>query len=364
MNLSPIKTIDDDAHLEDLCELLRNRGGSLDDPRQQPAALWPREQLDWLAQAGVHRWFEPEVHGGYVWSEADQLRGYVELAAACLTTAFILTQRAGAVRRIAEYASREMLQEAVPALLSGKTFATVAISHLTTSRRHLNRPILLAEPVADGWILSGQAPWVTGAIAADWVVTGATQPDGKQVLLAVPKTLPGLQAAPPEDLLALNASCTGVLEYQDILVERRYLLAGPTDQVLAGAAGARTGGLTTSALALGHATGPISFLEREAEQRPDLGSIAKELHTDQLRLKTELLELASGHEVCAPGDLRANANSLALRAAQAALAAAKGAGYVSGHPSGRWLREAAFFLVWSCPQPVMQANLCQFAGLA
>jgi alkylation response protein AidB-like acyl-CoA dehydrogenase len=363
MTLTPIKSIDDSEALAALCDLLRNRGASLDDPRQAPAALWPREQLAWLAEAGVYRWFEPIEHGGYGWSDADQLRGYVELAAACLTTAFILTQRAGAVRRTAAYAQPALLQETIPDLLSGKTFATVAISHLTTSRRHLNQPVLVAEPVADGWILSGQAPWVTGAIAADWVVTGATQPDGKQVLLVVPKTLPGLQPAPPESLLALDASCTGVLEYQDILVERRYLLAGPTEQVLTGAAGARTGGLTTSALALGHAKGPIGFLEKEAQQRPELAAIAQELSKEQNLLQDQLLSLAAGREVCAPGDLRASANSLALRAAQAALSAAKGAGYVSGHPAGRWLREAAFFLVWSCPQPVMQANLCQFAGL-
>lgn len=364
MPLTPIKSIDDAEPLAALCELLRNRGAALDDPRQSPAALWPREQLTWLAEAGVYRWFEPVEQGGYGWSDVDQLRGYVELAAACLTTAFILTQRAGAVRRIAAYAQPALLDDAIPDLLSGQTFATVAISHLTTSRRHLDRPILVTEPVAEGWILAGQAPWVTGAIAADWIVTGATQPDGRQVLLVVPGKSPGLQPAPPEDLLALNASCTGVLEYQDILVERRHLLAGPTEQVLVGAAGARTGGLTTSALAIGHAGGPIAFLSKEAQQRPDLAAIAEELAKEQTRLHNQLLSLAAGNEVCAPGDLRANANSLALRAAQSALSAAKGAGYVSGHPAGRWLREAAFFLVWSCPQPVMQANLCQFAGLA
>ena len=46
----------------------------------------------------------------------------------------------------------------------------------------------------------------------------------------------------------------------------------------------------------------------------------------------------------------ARANSLVLRASQAALAAAEGTGYVVGHPAGRWCREALFFLVWSCPQ--------------
>jgi hypothetical protein len=53
-----------------------------------------------------------------------------------------------------------------------------------------------------------------------------------------------------------------------------------------------------------------------------------------------------------------------LRATQAALAAAKGAGYVAGHEAGRWCREALFFLVWSCPPQVMEANLCELAGLS
>jgi hypothetical protein len=52
-----------------------------------------------------------------------------------------------------------------------------------------------------------------------------------------------------------------------------------------------------------------------------------------------------------------------LRATQAALAAAKGTGFVVGHPAGRWCREALFFLVWSCPRPVAAANLCELAGL-
>jgi alkylation response protein AidB-like acyl-CoA dehydrogenase len=52
---------------------------------------------------------------------------------------------------------------------------------------------------------------------------------------------------------------------------------------------------------------------------------------------------------------------MVLRATQAAMTAAKGAGYVEGHPVGRWCREALFFLVWSCPAPIAQAHLCEFA---
>ena len=60
--------------------------------------------------------------------------------------------------------------------------------------------------------------------------------------------------------------------------------------------------------------------------------------------------------------LRADANGLVVRAAQAAVVACKGAGFVQGHPAERLVRESLFFLVWSCPQAVTQAVMCDLAG--
>jgi hypothetical protein len=51
-----------------------------------------------------------------------------------------------------------------------------------------------------------------------------------------------------------------------------------------------------------------------------------------------------------------------VRAAQAALTATKGAGYVTGHPVERLVRESLFFLVWSCPQAVTDAFLCDLTA--
>ena len=81
------------------------------------------------------------------------------------------------------------------------------------------------------------------------------------------------------------------------------------------------------------------------------------------KIKASLFQLASGVPVCSNEELRTDANSLVLRATQSALVAAKGAGYVEGHPVGRWCQEALFFLVWSCPPSVLNANLCEFAGI-
>lgn len=348
---------DDDA-MDRLCAELAKRSAEID-----RTGDWPAEQLRMLGEAGVFRWFLPRAWGGVEWNEAELSRGYMKLAAACLTTTFILTQRSAAVRRIADCENEELKERLLLPLADGSKFTTVGISHLTTSRRHLAKPVLAATEVDDGFILDGYSPWVTGAAHADHVVVGATLDDGRQVLVAAPNQLPGVVAAPHAQLLALTGSHTGPLEFKSVQVGREWIIDGPAENVMAGRSGTKTGGLQTSALAVGLSAAAIEFLEQESTARQDLREPAESLRAEHGELESDLLATAAGAEVCAADQLRARANSLALRSTQAALAAAKGAGYVSGHPTGRWCREALFFLVWSCPQPVMAANLCELAGL-
>ncbi|HAL14931.1 MAG TPA: acyl-CoA dehydrogenase, partial [Planctomycetaceae bacterium] len=128
--------------------------------------------------------------------------------------------------------------------------------------------------------------------------------------------------------------------------------------------GAKTGGLQTSTLAVGLASGAIEFLEAESAKRDDLVLAMEALKQEYAELRDQLIQAAAGEIECSNEQVRTSANSLVLRATQASLAAAKGAGFVTGHPAGRWCREALFFMVWSCPQPVMNAHLCQLAGIA
>ena len=57
-----------------------------------------------------------------------------------------------------------------------------------------------------------------------------------------------------------------------------------------------------------------------------------------------------------------DANGVVVRAAQAALVACKGAGFVHGHLAEQVVRESMFFLVWSCPQAVAHAVMCDLVG--
>jgi alkylation response protein AidB-like acyl-CoA dehydrogenase len=195
------------------------------------------------------------------------------------------------------------------------------------------------------------------------VVLGAQLDDGRQILVALPSGIEGVVIPEPARLVGLSASHTGEIRCNRVQLGREWLLAGPEENVMKGASGAKTGGLQTSTLAIGLSASALHYLEDESKQRPDLKKPTTELRREFADLEKDLLALAAGKEVCTNESLRARANSLALRTSQAALAAAKGSGYVIGHPTARWCREALFFLVWSCPAPVMQANLCELAGL-
>ncbi len=352
-----IRTPDDPA-LDALCRQLASAADELD-----LSGDWPRRQLELCGQYGVYRWFVPASHGGFEWSDADVYRGYFRLASACLTTTFIITQRTGACRRLVTSPNRELQRRLLPPLVEGAAFATVGISHLTTSRRHLGQPAMRATKTAGGYVLDGFSPWVTGGPHAQVVVVGVTLDDGREMLVALPTDARGVTTNEPARLVALTASHTGAVRCEAVFVESDAVVDGPRENIMV-QGGASTGGLQTSALALGLAQAAVDFLSDEADRRGDLASPASRLQEDCVAQTQELVALAEGRSSASTEQFRATANGLALRASQAALAAAKGSGYLAGHPAGRWCREALFFLVWSCPQGVVDAHLCELAGLA
>ena len=160
MSHSPqkIKTPDNPL-LAQLADQLSQLATSLDQP-DSDAQLWPHEQLRLAGEYGVNHWFVPTELGGFGWSPREIVAGYLSLSRSCLTTTFIITQRAAAIRRIVASQNIELRDELLTGILSCESAATVGISHLTTSRRHLEKPVLLATETSDGFELSGYSPWV------------------------------------------------------------------------------------------------------------------------------------------------------------------------------------------------------------
>ncbi len=326
---------------------------------------WPTWQVGQLAAAGVLQWSIPAEFGGAPATADVLLAGYVRLARACLTTTFILTQRNGACQRIADSANEPLRAKLLPALACGDLWATVGISHLSTSRQHQGTPAVRVEKRGSGYCFSGAVPWVTGAAHADYIVTGGTLADGRQVLAAIPARQPRVRIHAAMSLLALTASHTAEVELDAVEIDERELLAGPTEQIMQAGSSGGAGSLATSALAIGAAQMTLERLHHEASARLELLEVQASLAEECAQIERDLYQvLSSGATGQTAGEIRARANSLVLRSSQALLAASKGAGFVAGHPAGRAVREALFFLVWSCPQPVLAASLREFAGSA
>lgn len=343
--------------------------GLLDELRQRSSHLnapdaWPDEQLRAMSDAGVLGWLIPEEHGGSGISNGDLTAGYEQLAAACLASTFVLTQRNAAIQRIVQSENEELKKDLLPELATDELFATVGISHLTTSRQHLGKPAVTVERVDAGYFLTGEVPWVTGADRADIIVCGGTLENNTQILVALETITQGVEIVPAVPLMALNSSRTATVKLNHVFVSLEFLLHGPTENVMKQAGGG-AGSFTTSALAIGHAGNAIRLLREEAERRPELSEILQAFTDEHSTMSADLTRAATDTaetpaHVTAES-MRQRSNSLALRASQAYLAATKGAGFVASHPASRLVAEAMFFLVWSCPQPVVLGNLRELA---
>jgi butyryl-CoA dehydrogenase len=323
--------------------------------------VWPEASWHILEKLGGLRWAIPRDFGGDGFDGVALLEHYEQLAGACLTTCFILSQRDAAVRRLRDHGNEAFCRELLPPLANGSRFMTVGLAQLTTSRQH-GRPVMTARPASDGYVIDGVIPWCTGAVRAEHIIMGAVV-EGKGPFLAVlPMNLSGITVSAPMELMALQGSLTAEVRCQGVHLKRRHLLAGPGEGILQQARGA-PGGLETSCLALGLAGAAIAFLRDESTTRPELARDADRLDQTRHKLHAELHALAGGTDGPKTAQaLRARANALVLQATQAALTASKGSGFLRSHPAQRWARQAMFFLVWSCPGPVAAATMACLIG--
>ncbi len=330
------------------------------DAKTRELGPWKSGAFSILASHGCLAGWIKKKDGGTEASEEDIMRLLVAVSSCCLTTALALTQWASAVRIISK-GNEKIRVRFLPDLAAGRQFTTVGISQLTTSRQHLRRPILTARRINTGWSLDGQCPWVTGADSVNTLVTGAVPMDSEGFqasphfyILKLSTT--GIQVAPPMKLLALTGSRTSRIDLKNASTEVE--ISPQTES------GPQTGGLGTTALAIGSTRASLAILEQESCQRDTLKPISEELNREVSSLEAILFKAATyGIDTQERNLLRQQANALVSRTSQATLTASKGAGFVEGHPIERLIRESMFFLVWSCPQSVSESLLCDFAGI-
>ena len=307
----------------------------------EAAGVVPIGHLDLFASQGLYGLAaEPPT------DRAATFRIVETLASGCLATTFVWMQHHGVLRAVADSPLRDRY---FGDLRSGRVRAGTAQGGLRPGPPLLRVSLKDGRSVGDGsvgdgFVLDGEAPWVTGWGLVDVVLVAARSDDDLChwfLLDAVPTA--GLSVQ-PLDLIAVTSSRTVHMRFTGYPVpaDRLVWTLPFAEWPERDAAGLRGNG----SLALGVAARCVRLLAAF-----DAG-LAAALSSTVETVRSEL-------DRAGPADLpvaRASASALAMRCATALAVATGARSVLAGQDAERLLREAAFLQVFGS-RPAIRAEL-------
>ena len=333
---------------------------------------WPESTLAHLTAADAWAWVIPTAFGGRGLDAAEQMLAYEAIAAGCMSSLLIITQRDAACEYIAA-SENPAKADLLPKLARHELMTTVGISQVTTSRQGV-RPALTARPNNGGYVLNGFMPWVTAAVKSDFLVTAAvveqesktTGPakDAQQILAMLPCKAKGVTIDRPLQLMALESSLTSEVHCKNVKIDAGLVLNGPAPHVVS------TGRSTVKPLVvavsgIGLAKAIVKHIHAyAAREKGPLADLAEELEFRCEAVRDRLYRFVPqsdpAQEEVPKTELRIAVNDLLMRLVVAIMTLGKGSGFVRQMEAQRLVREALFFLVWSAPEDVRVGTLAGF----
>ncbi|HZA17535.1 MAG TPA: acyl-CoA dehydrogenase family protein [Pseudonocardiaceae bacterium] len=306
----------------------------------------PGSHFDLLAEQGFY--------GLAGQAENTSLNGIFEtLAGGCLTTTFTWIQHHGLVRALAGTTNVELREKYLDAAVRGTLRGGVAYAGAIP-----RPPRLWATATAGGWLISGDAPFVTGWGIIDMLLVSARDlaggPQGAIVSGLVSAEAGGGITVEELHLVAAAASNTVRLRFEDHFLPAEKVTA----EVLHSDFLARTHIALRSngSLAMGVAGRCIRMIGEAG--RPELAELLEvERDTIRDRLDRGLSEPATLLTA------RAAASALAYRCAGALMVATGSSGLLADRHAQRLVREAAFTLV-AAGRPGIKESLLDLFGSA
>ena len=303
--------------------------------RTDASPLPPVSHFEALADAGLYGLAAPAEWGG---ADLATLCSVIErLASGCLTTAFVWIQHNTPVRELSASQNEGLRNDLLTELCAGRTRAGIALGGL-----HQGTAGLRAEAVAGGWLVSGDAPYVTGWGIIDLVLVAALTSDGRVLRCLIDATeSPSLRSVPLR-LLAANASGTVRVHFNRHFVPgERVTSVAPYTPSPAYDGGGRPNG----SLALGVARRCLQLIGPSP------------LH-DELDTRRRQLDKAAEETMA---EARAAAAALAVRTAAALITHRGSRSIALGDDAERLYREAAFLLVFGT-RPAIRTALLRDLG--
>jgi alkylation response protein AidB-like acyl-CoA dehydrogenase len=292
----------------------------------------PPAHLDVLAAGGFYGMAGPREYGGSGLDFVTFCRVAEVLAGACLSTTFVWMQHHGAVRAAAGSTDRRLRQQWLKPLCLGQRRAGVALGGALPGP-----PLLRARRAADGYVLDGISPWITGWGLIDTLCTAARDEHGN-IVWALLDAQPGpTLSTEPLELVAVMASRTvrGRFSGHFVPAERVTDVMPLSEWRARDADGLRLNG----SLALGLAARCCAL-------------IGPSPLDDQLVRCREALDAGTPETMPAA---RAAASALAMRATTALVVAQGSKAIMLDQDAQRLAREALFLLVFGSRPAIRQS---------
>jgi alkylation response protein AidB-like acyl-CoA dehydrogenase len=290
----------------------------------------PPAHLDLLAAEGFYGIPAPAEYGGAGPGPSHVLADVIAtLAGGCLTTAFVWLQHLAPLTAVATLAGPGDRERWLRPLAEGRVRAGLAMA----------RPELIrVRAVPGGYRLTGESAWVTGWGLVDILLVGGVDDRGVLHFFLVDARESDTLTPRPVDLMAVQASRTVSLRFDDHFVPAERL--GRTEPLDRFAASETGWTAMNGFLALGVA-GRCARL---------LG--ADDLDADIADARLQLLT-ASGDELA---EARAGASLLAGRAAARLMVQTGSRSVLAEQHAGRLYRESGFLLVFGL-RPAIKERL-------
>jgi alkylation response protein AidB-like acyl-CoA dehydrogenase len=329
----------------------------------------PRGHLEALADAGLYGLSGPEEAGGAAAPATLSRPVYETLAGACGVTFFVWVQHHAPVRMLAASANAALRERWLPALCRGDVLGGVAFAYL----RRPGAPAVAARPADGGWVVYGEAPWVTSwGLAGVYAVAAAAGDDVVFFALPADPPPPAVRASAPLPLAAMAASATVRLAFDGLFVPAADVIA--TVPLAEWRARDRLATAQPHPAPLGVAARAVQLLSERARAtgQTAVEGAAAALATEvdacrdhAYRLTAEAGDAAAGLRdpnavaVVRLVEARAWGLDLASRAASAVVAATGGAAVALSHPGQRLVREAAFYSIQAQSLDLRRATLAR-----
>ncbi|WP_445166764.1 acyl-CoA dehydrogenase family protein [Mycolicibacterium sp. Dal123E01] len=304
----------------------------------------PDSHWETLADAGLYGIAAPVEAGGPGLDLPQIIEILETMAGGCLATAFTWVQHHGMLASLAATNNHALRDEVVPGAIAGRIRGGVAFAGAVPVP-----PRMRAQRVADGWRLSGHAPFVSGWGVIDVIQISAGDVETGDIVagLVYAEPQPGITAVSAQALFVADASQTVALEVDGLFIpDDRIVSRVPRADFMANQ---NFGSRLNATLPVG-LVGRCARLLDEAGETAAAAALCGEADAIRHRLDAGLGDAATLLRA------RADGCELATRAAAALVAARGGPSLLRSDPAQLLARSALFTLV-AASRPELKRSL-------